>query len=223
MAEPERSQCACERCGRPLESTVACLECGALLQIDEEDPFRAFGVARAFQVDAKLLRKKLLKLQRATHPDFFATQGDAERDAAERATSSLNAAYEILSDELRRADWLVAAQGGPSRDDERQMPQAFLMEVMEWNEVLEEARGTNTGDGSSGDGSSGDGSSGDGKALENLSSELNTARSEELAGLERDLTPLPSVDDERLRTVRRRLNALRYIDRALGEIATLNR
>ncbi|QDU83654.1 hypothetical protein Pla163_07530 [Planctomycetes bacterium Pla163] len=208
VAEPERSQAACERCGRPLESTVACLECGALLRTDEEDPFRAFGIERAFEVDAKLLRKKLLKLQRATHPDFFATQGEAEREAAERATSSLNAAFEILSDDLRRADWLVSAQGGPSRDDERQMPQAFLMEVMEWNEVLEEAR---------------DGGTGDPNALATLTSDLDAARTTELAGLERDLTPLPAAGDERLRTVRRRLNALRYIDRALGEIGTLTR
>jgi Fe-S protein assembly co-chaperone HscB len=208
VAQTERSQDACERCGRPLESTVACLECGALLLIDEEDPFRAFGIERAHQIDAKLLRKKLLKLQRATHPDFFATQGDVEREAAERATSSLNAAFEILSDELRRADWLVSAQGGPSRDDERQMPQAFLMEVMEWNEVLEEAR---------------DGSAGDPSALGKLTSDLEAARTEELAGLELDLTPLPPAGDERLRTVRRRLNALRYIDRALGEITTLTR
>lgn len=196
----------CERCGEGAGSSVVCAACGALLEPDERDPFRAFGLERAFELDAKALRRSLMKMQRATHPDFFAVQGDAAREAAERATSTLNAAFEVLEDPLRRADWLVVAQGGPTRDQDREMPQAFLMEVLEWNEVLEEAR---------------DAAARDEAALAELESNLRTARAETVDDVAVGLTPLPPTGDARLAQVRRHLNALRYVDRALGEIDAL--
>lgn len=196
----------CERCGGSAGSSVVCLACGTLLETEERDPFRAFGLERAFAIDVKELRRALMKLQRATHPDFFATQGDAAREAAERATSALNAAFETLEDPLRRADWLVVAQGGPSRDDDREMPQAFLMEVLEWNEVLEEAR---------------DAATRDDAAVAELATDLRTARSETVDAVGAALSPLPPTGAAALGEVRRRLNALRYIDRALGEVDAL--
>jgi len=196
----------CASCGAAGGSAVVCLECGALGRVDEDDPFRAFGLDRAYDVDAGVVRKQLLKLQRATHPDFFATQGDDAREAAERATSSINAAKEILGDEQRRADWLVVALGGPSRDDDREMPQEFLMEVLEWNEVLEEAR---------------ESPGADAAGLERLATDLAGAKDEALAAIRAALVPLPEHGAAPLAGVRRQLNALRYVDRALGEVHAL--
>lgn len=196
----------CEQCGAEAASSVVCLACGALGRAEETDPFLAFGLARAFDVDARAVRKQLLALQRATHPDFFATQGDEAREAAERATASINAAKEILGDDQRRADWLVVALGGPTRDADREMPQAFLMEVLEWNEVLEEAR---------------DAKASDRGALERLAGELASAKDEALAAIRAALVPLPEHGAARLADVRRQLNALRYVDRALGEVHAL--
>lgn len=196
----------CPHCGADAGSSVVCQACGALGSVDETDPYRVFGLARSHEVERGALRKRLLKLQRATHPDFFATQGDEARDGAERATSAINAAHEILADEQRRADWLVVALGGPTRDGDREMPQAFLMEVLEWNEVLEEAR---------------EAPSAHADALADLATGLEGARTEALGAVRSALVPLPDHGDARLEQVRRQLNALRYVDRALGEVHAL--
>ncbi|MEZ5978951.1 MAG: Fe-S protein assembly co-chaperone HscB [Planctomycetota bacterium] len=197
----------CHKCGKPLTSTLVCLECGTLMEIGEFDPFGAFGLDVAVAVDEFALRKSLVRLQRALHPDFFATKGEDARAAAERASSELNAAFEVLSDAGRRGDWIVGRLGGPTKEDERAMPQEFLLEVLEWNETLEEAREA--------------GDARDRAALASLKDALEEARAETLEALERSLEPLPERGSDRLRDARKRLNALRYVDRALDEVARL--
>ena len=80
------------------------------------------------------------------------------------------------------------------------MPQAFLMEVMEWNETLEEA------------------SPGSAEMLR-LSSELTEHRDRISTEIAAALTPLPQPGAASLAGVRQSLNARRYVDRALGRIS----
>jgi molecular chaperone HscB len=166
-----------------------------------------FGLAPGFALDRRALRKRLLELQRAVHPDFFATRGADARAAAEDATSRLNRAFEVLGDEQRLGDELVRRLGGPSQDEERQMPQAFLMEVLEWNEVLDDARTRANGAGA--------------PALSELRGQLDAARAATLRNLALDLVPLPEHGSPRLRRARQSLNALRYVERALADIERL--
>lgn len=198
---------SCQDCGATLTSSIVCLSCGALQRRPGRaaaDPFAVFGLAPRFSLDRRALRKRLLELQRAVHPDFFATRGPEARSAAEDATSQLNRAFEVLNDEQQLGDELVRRLGGPSQDEERQMPQTFLMEVLEWNEVLDEARAQGAG--------------ADAAALADLRDRLGAARAEALAGLASDLEPLPEHGAPRLRRARQGLNALRYVERALADI-----
>jgi molecular chaperone HscB len=130
----------CPECGAELETLLGCAACGApLATADDVTPFAAFGLEPAAAIDARELKQRLLRFSRIVHPDFHCSD-PARRALAERSTAALNDAYAVLSDDAARYDWLVRHLGGPDQDTERQMPQAFLMEVMEWNEALEEAR-----------------------------------------------------------------------------------
>ncbi len=169
------------------------------------DPFAVFGLAPGFALDASALRKKLLRLQRGMHPDYFGGADESQRELAIRNTAELNAAFEILADAVRRADWLVQSLGGPGENEERQMPQAFLMEVMEWNEMLEEARESEPGSPAR-------------EAATKLGATLDDERGRLVRSIEAGLTPLPENRPERLVEVRRALNAVRYLDRALEQI-----
>ena len=85
------------------------------------------------------------------------------------------------------------------------MPAEFLAEVLEWNEAVEEARAAGPGSPAA-------------TALVELDGSLRdhrTAVMEEVSGL---LTPLPAAHAPELASVRRRLNAVRYLDRTLEEI-----
>lgn len=199
----------CPHCEAPLESPLVCTSCKALLEVDEDPtPFRTLGLEPHWTLDRDDLQKRLLRFTRLLHPDFFATAESAERERAERGTALVNRAHEVLVDDVARADWLVNHLAGPSEQEERQMPQAFLMEVLEWNETLEEARESALG-------------SDERAALPAFAERLRAERAEILESLGDKLDPLPASGAEVLRDVRRDLNAVRYLDRALNELESL--
>lgn len=198
----------CSVCDEELTTPLGCAKCGTLHPVAEHpDPFALFGLERRFQVDQKALRKSLMRFSRLVHPDFFGDASPEIRALAERNSSQLNAAFGLLSDDYRRAEHLVETLGGPTSKKVRDMPQAFLMEVMEWNETLEEARGEPSPEAL--------------RDLTKLHFSLQSERGHLIAAIEGQLTPLPEHSSEVLENVRRQLNAIRYIDRALHEIEEL--
>ena len=120
---------------------ASCAACKRPLVVDESaTPFDLLGIPAGYAVNAADLRKRLLRISRDIHPDFFGSAAIELRELAERNSARVNKAFEILSDDVERADWIVRSRGGPDEQSERAMPREFLMEVLEWNETLEEAR-----------------------------------------------------------------------------------
>jgi molecular chaperone HscB len=199
----------CPHCETALETPIVCLACGRLLApADEPTPFDVLGLEPGHDVDAKDLRRRLLRFSRATHPDFFGVEAPEVRALAERNTARLNGAFEVLSDEDARADWLVRHLGGPDENSERSMPQAFLLEVLEWNELLDEAKHSPH-------------DAPPDPRLPALEAELRVKRTAALRTIAGLLDPLPPAGSTKLRDARRELNAIRYLDRTLGEIEAL--
>jgi DnaJ-domain-containing protein 1 len=192
---------ACERCGRALDCPLVCTACGTLREAGAGlDPFAVFGLEPRFEVDAAELRRRLVRLSRSLHPDFFGSSPAEVRALAERNSAELNRAFERLSDDYDRADLLLTARGGPASEAERGLPRSFLLEVLEWNEALEEGR---TGEPAA-----------VARALA-LEPELTALRR---ATFERVARGLAGGD---LGEVRRDLNGVRYLDRALEQLSAL--
>jgi molecular chaperone HscB len=197
----------CPHCAAELETPLGCAKCGNLLELAADPtPFEIFGLKPAMVLDVQEEQRTLRKLGRLTHPDFFATQSGEMRSRAERASALVNAAHEILADDGRRADWLVRSLGGPDENTLREMPKPFLLEVLEWNERLEEARRSTEPIAAE---------------IASLESSLREQRGAILESLGRALDPLPERGSDNLRAARQELNALRYVDRALEEIEAL--
>jgi molecular chaperone HscB len=199
----------CSKCGAELESPLGCTACGTLAAPEREPtPFEVFGLAPSFALDAAQLRRKLLRLGRVLHPDFFGAADEATRALAERNSARLHRAHDVLADDAARADWLVRHLGGPSENEQREMPKAFLLEVLEWNEQLEAARESAPG-------------SRERAALAGLEAELKQQRERALSAVARLLEPLPPSAAPTLREARSQLNALRYLDNTLAQIEAL--
>lgn len=199
----------CTFCEASLECPLVCTSCNSFQDVREEpSPFATLGLETAWEVAPKELKRRLLKFSRFVHPDYFVTSDEETREKAERASAALNASFEVLSNSVSRADWLVESLGGPKESEERQMPQPFLMQVMEWNETLEEAREAKP-------------DSPAWQAVEALSHELASERDERLQAISALLTPLPEAGSEGLTTARREINSIRYIDRAQNELKSL--
>lgn len=104
--------------------------------------FELFGLPTCFEQNRAALDARWKDLQREVHPDRFAAQGGAAQRLAMQWSVRINEAYQRLKDPLRRAAYLCELQGARvNAEDNTAMPAAFLMQQMQWRELLEEASG----------------------------------------------------------------------------------
>jgi molecular chaperone HscB len=106
------------------------------------DYFAVFELPRKLQLDEEGLRRRFYELSRQHHPDFHQL-ADQDEQAASLADSALiNRAYRALRDPLARVEYLVALEAGreSSPPAKPAVPQNLLMEMMEVQEALEEAK-----------------------------------------------------------------------------------
>jgi molecular chaperone HscB len=113
------------------------------------DYFTVFGLPRKLTVDASALQRRFYELSREHHPDFH--QGaTAERQAEALAQSAVvNRAYRALRDPLSRVEYLIALEEGrevrEGTTDKPKAPRELLMEMLEVQEALEEAKAEGMG------------------------------------------------------------------------------
>ncbi|MGH7396484.1 MAG: Fe-S protein assembly co-chaperone HscB [Candidatus Rokuibacteriota bacterium] len=108
------------------------------------DYFTVFGLPRKLNVDDDALRRRFYELSRQYHPDFQ-HGADADRQAEALGLSALvNRAYRALREPLARVEYLIALEEGrevrEGAADKPKAPRELLLEMLEVQEALEEAR-----------------------------------------------------------------------------------
>jgi Fe-S protein assembly co-chaperone HscB len=91
-------------------------------------------------IDLVRLEEIYMGLARKMHPDRMVTQKRAVQTRALVLTSALNDSYRALVDERQRAEHLLKLAGGPTADAHKAAPQAFLLEMMDLHEEVEQAK-----------------------------------------------------------------------------------
>ena len=110
----------------------------------QDNHFALFGLPERFTIDTIALDRAYREVQKQVHPDRFAGQGAAEQRVALQWATRANEAYGVLRDPLQRAVYLCVLRGrDPVDERDTRMPQAFLMQQLEWREALDEARSAN--------------------------------------------------------------------------------
>ena len=100
--------------------------------------FEFYGIPLSFQVDPTALKKQFYRLSKKYHPDFY-TQESAEKQAEILELSTLNnKAYKTLSDFDLRMKYILELEEVLGEEGKNQIPQDFLMEMMDINEQLME-------------------------------------------------------------------------------------
>jgi molecular chaperone HscB len=131
--------------------------------------FDLLGIPVTFRLDASQLERRYRELQSLVHPDRHATGTDVERRLAMQWATRTNEAFRTLRDPVDRARYLLQLKGYDTGEETNtSMPPDFLMQQMEWREAAAES-----------------GARRDVAALERLRAELESARLEMLAQLER--------------------------------------
>jgi molecular chaperone HscB len=103
--------------------------------------FELFEIPVSIKVDKQLLSKKYVALQKKYHPDFYTQSSEDEQGDALEKSSAINKALKILKNEDETIKYILHLKGLMEEEEKYALPPAFLMEMMELNENLEETSG----------------------------------------------------------------------------------
>lgn len=187
----------CAACERTLDTPLFCGSCRRLYPADGLNCFQLLGLPPAYDLDVDVVRNKYFKLMRDIHPDRMATGAPDVQRLCLRVNAQINEAYGILLDPVMRAEYLLEIAGGKSAADDKHVPQDVLLDTLELREEIEEAK---AGD--------------DRAALERLRQQIQERFDETLGQIAALARVLPGTDSDR-KTLRGKLNAVRYYRKML--------
>ncbi|MBC7536954.1 MAG: hypothetical protein H7258_14785 [Ferruginibacter sp.] len=98
--------------------------------------FELFGIPSAPTVDRSSLAKRYFELQRENHPDFFTQATMEEKDEALKQSADINKAFKIFQDREMTLEYFLLSVAILEQEEKYNLPQDFLMEMMEINESL---------------------------------------------------------------------------------------
>ena len=105
------------------------------------DYFALFGLVPSFRTEGWDLDKRFQEIQAQIHPDKFVQAEESERRLSLQWATRVNEAYQALKSPLCRAQYLLDLVGQSiDKENNTRMPPEFLMEQMEWREMVAEAR-----------------------------------------------------------------------------------
>lgn len=130
-----------------------------------QNHFELFNLPQQFSLDTAALDQAYRQVQSQVHPDKFVSGSDTEKRVAMQWATRANEAYQTLKSPLKRASYLCELQGVDlETESNTAMPRAFLMQQMEWRELLDDAKADKNL-----------------PALEKLDAELRKARGDEVS------------------------------------------
>ena len=102
------------------------------------DYFQLYNIPLSFNPDKTLVKKKFYELSKAFHPDFFANESqEKQQEILEKSTLN-NKAFQTLSNPDKVLAYILELKGEVAEGEKYQLPQDFLLEMMEVNEALME-------------------------------------------------------------------------------------
>jgi molecular chaperone HscB len=117
---------------------VADVYCRSCQHLSPMNYFEFFGIPVSFLPDEADLKKRFLQNSKKYHPDFF-TLDSVEKQSEILELSTLNnQAYRTLSDFDLRMKYILELKEVLKEEGKNDIPQDFLMEMMEINEALME-------------------------------------------------------------------------------------
>ena len=132
----------CWSCQGPLGLSLAfCPTCDAIQPPGRTEHFAQLDVRPTFDIDLAELERKYFGLQRAFHPDHFATKSAQEQEYSLRHATNLNDAFKVLKSPVLRAEYLLELKGAPPAGGHEKTvnDEDVLMEAMETREALADA------------------------------------------------------------------------------------
>ncbi|MFC4212485.1 iron-sulfur cluster co-chaperone HscB C-terminal domain-containing protein [Pedobacter lithocola] len=98
--------------------------------------FEFYEISIQFHPDLNVVKTKFYALSKKFHPDFYANESDDRQQEVLNLSTHNNKAYQVLSNAKKRLKYVLELKGIVETDEGYQLPQSFLMEMMDVNEAL---------------------------------------------------------------------------------------
>ncbi len=106
--------------------------------------FELFDLPVSFHPDVDLVKKKYYGLSRQYHPDRFAQTGGSGMVEALQMSAQVNGAFKVLKDSSATMAYVLKLHNLLEHDEKYSLPPAFLMEMMDLNELVSDMEPSNT-------------------------------------------------------------------------------
>ncbi len=100
--------------------------------------FDFFGLEITFSIDKASLKKQYFVNTKAYHPDRYINASPKEQLAVLQKSTLNNTAYKTLKDDQKRLAYILTYFGKLGEGTTPEIPQSFLMEMMDINEEVME-------------------------------------------------------------------------------------
>ncbi len=94
----------------------------------------------SLQPDEKRVKQKFYELSRKYHPDFYTNESKAEQAQALELSSLVNKAYKTFQNKDAIIQYVLKEKGLLVEEEKYELPPSFLMEMLELNEQLMDAK-----------------------------------------------------------------------------------
>ena len=98
--------------------------------------FDFYQIPESFNPDPALLKKKFYALSKEYHPDFHVNESPEKQQEILELSTLNNKAFQVLSKPEKRLEYILQIHQQIAEGDKYQLPQDFLMEMMEVYEAL---------------------------------------------------------------------------------------
>nr|XP_012141878.1 PREDICTED: iron-sulfur cluster co-chaperone protein HscB, mitochondrial isoform X1 [Megachile rotundata] len=130
----------CWNCDFMYKSELFCSKCKVLQEPPENlTYFDIMGIPKSYDVTVTEIQNKYKELQKLLHPDKFSTKSEKEKEISAYFSSLVNKAYTTLCHPLKRGLYMLKLHDIIISEDTDSVNAAFLMEIMEKNEEIDEA------------------------------------------------------------------------------------
>lgn len=100
------------------------------------DYFNFYDIPVSFSPDQALVKKKFYALSKAYHPDFFVNESEEKQQEILELSTLNNKAFQTLSNPDKLLPFVLTLKNVLVDGEKYQLPQTFLMEMMDVNEGI---------------------------------------------------------------------------------------
>lgn len=102
--------------------------------------FELFNIKESFFVNQAKLKQAYFELSKKFHPDYFGDASSQEQETALQQTALINKGYKTLSLPFTTLQYILELNGLVQAEEKYSLQPSFLMEMMELNEALGDAK-----------------------------------------------------------------------------------